>query len=60
MYNFYLRWYGTPVDINVDKDRRKKNPGYYIKNIQMYNYHTYYRFVHKFIASVCNNSIFLL
>lgn len=41
MYNFYLRWYGTPVDINVDKDRRRKNPGYYIKNIQMYNYHTY-------------------
>lgn len=41
MYNFYLRWYGTPLDINVDKDRRKKKPGYYIKNIQMYKYHTY-------------------
>lgn len=40
MYNFYLRWYVTPVDINVDKDRRKKT-GYYIKNIQMYKYHTH-------------------
>lgn len=40
MYNFYLRWYGTPVDINVDKDRRKKT-GYYIKNIQTYKYHTH-------------------